>query len=398
MEAVYKEHISYLDTMDVLFRRDLSERVDWNERLIFIKGARGVGKTTLILQYIKERFGYDSKALYVTMDSMTMANISLIELATYHFVNGGTHLFIDEIHKYENWSQELKNINDKHKKLHVIVSGSSMLQLYKGNADLSRRAVSYELYGLSLREYINVEGKQTIKKISLEDILTDHVTIAVEINKIVNPVTYLKKYMANGYYPFYLEGIKSFHQKLNNAINLSLETDLPLVLNVNVHNLQKIKKLLYFIAVSVPFKPNMTQLAGSLDLNRQTLNTYLRHLHDSGIISLLWDESKTFNLLAKPEKIYLNNPNLCHLVPQAQINIGNLRETFFMNQLACSDHMVFAAKKGDFLIDHKYLFEIGGHNKKFGQIADLPDSYLAVDDQLHGAKKTIPLWLFGFLG
>jgi uncharacterized protein len=398
METLRAEHNLLLQGLanDTLFKRTVTEEIGWEERLLFIKGARGIGKTTLILQRIMSTFKFDERALYVSMDNIALSNKTLVEIATEHYNHGGTHLFIDEIHKYQNWSLELKNIYDKYKKFHVVASGSSILELYKGNADLSRRGVTHVLYGLSLREYVNSSANQNIKKYALNEILNDHVSIANDILKAVNPLKYFKDYLMHGYYPFYLEGTKYFHQKLNTAINQIIEVDIPRIYNIDISNTSKVKKLLYHIAVSVPFQPNSTKLAESLDVSRQTLNTYLNYLEEGQILQLLWNSQKSYSLISKPDKIYLQNPNLCYLIPSTSANIGNLRETFFMNQVS-TNHKVNTSEKGDFLVDDKFVFEIGGNNKSFKQIADLPDSYVGMDNELIGSGKRIPLWLFGFL-
>jgi uncharacterized protein len=398
METLRAEHNLLLQGLanDTLFKRTVTEEIGWEERLLFIKGARGIGKTTLILQRIMSTFKFDERALYVSMDNIAISNKTLVEIATEHYNHGGTHLFIDEIHKYQNWSLELKNIYDKYKKFHVVASGSSIFELYKGNADLSRRGVTHVLYGLSLREYVNSSANQNIKKYALNEILNDHVSIANEILKAVNPLKYFKDYLMHGYYPFYLEGTKYFHQKLNTAINQIIEVDIPHIYNIDICNTSKVKKLLYLIAVSVPFQPNSTKLAESLDVSRQTLNTYLNYLEEGQILQLLWNSQKSYSLISKPDKIYLQNPNLCYLIPSTSANIGNLRETFFMNQVR-TNHKVNTSEKGDFLVDDKFVFEIGGNNKSFKQIADLPDSYVGMDNELIGSGKRIPLWLLGFL-
>lgn len=397
METIRTEHNQAIQSIDdSLFTRKITEGIGWKERLLFIKGARGIGKTTLILQHIKSTFGFDAKALYVSMDNIALADKSLLEIASFHHNMGGTHLYIDEIHKYENWSLELKNIYDKYKKMHVVVSGSSILDLYKGNADLSRRGVTYILHGLSLREYINIETKNNIATFTLEELLNNHLSIADNITKQINPLQYFNTYLTYGYYPFYLEGVKYFHQKLNAAINQIIEVDIPRLHKIEVSNINKVKKLLYYIATSVPFQPNSSKLAQSLEISRQTLNIYLNYMEESQMLQLLWSSNKSYSMISKPDKIYLQNPNLCYLVPSATINIGNERETFFMNQVAAL-HKVNTSKNGDFLVNDQYTFEIGGRKKGYKQIADLPDSYVAIDNQLIGVGHKIPLWLFGFL-
>lgn len=397
LENLRQEHNIHLQTVEGMFSRQSRwEDLDWSEKLLFVKGPRGIGKSTMILQYIMHRFGYDTKALYVTMDSLNVSGLSIIEIGKMHQNMGGTHLYIDEIHKYEGWSLELKNINDLYKNLHVVASGSSILQLYKGQADLSRRAVTYNMEGLSFREFVMFKSGINLNILTLEDILKSHVEISHEISNKVNPLILFKEYLQYGYYPFFIQGARSFRQKLNNAINQSIEQDILQINEIEVNNIGKIKKLLYHLAISVPFKPNSTKLAESLELNRQTLNLYLNYLSDAKIINNLLASGKSYSMISKPDKIYLNNTNLCYLVPESSVNIGNLRETFFANQLSYL-HSVNTSNKGDFLIDNKYIFEVGGPNKKFNQIADLSNSFTVVDDEFNGYGNKIPLWLFGML-
>ncbi|NOT35761.1 MAG: AAA family ATPase [Saprospiraceae bacterium] len=396
-ENLRQEHNEYLQSVDESFSRQSRwNDMDWAEKLLFIKGPRGVGKSTMILQYIRDKFQFDAKALYVTMDSLNLSGMSILEIAKKHQNLGGTHLYIDEIHKYEGWSKELKNINDLYKKLHVVVSGSSILKMDKGEADLSRRAVTYNMEGLSFREYIWFKTGIVLETLKLEDIVKSHVDLSVEISNKINPLLLHKEYLQFGYYPFFMQGTKSFRQKLNNAVNQSIEQDIMQINEIEVNNIGKIKKLLYHLAISVPFKPNSTKLAESLGLNRQTLNLYLFYLTEAKIIQSILASGKSYSMISKPDKIYLNNTNLCYLVPESRVNTGNLRETFFANQLS-KLHNVNTSDKGDFLIDNKYIFEVGGPNKKFTQIADLPFSYTVVDDEITGYGNKIPLWLFGML-
>lgn len=397
MEKIYAQHGKILQDLYSTFHREVENQIDWNERLLMIKGARGIGKTTLILQHILKTFQYDSKALYVSMDSLDMADKRIYDVAEFHYNKGGTHLFIDEIHKYQNWSIELKNIYDKFRNLKVVVSGSSMLHLYKGDADLSRRAVTYVLSGLSFKEYLEIETKQKFENYTLKDILQNHVEIAQGINKKINALDYLKSYWEHGYYPFYLESKNSFHQKLNSTINQTIENDIPQLFHLELNNVNKIKRLLYYIAISAPYTPNSTKLAESLELSRQTLNSYFKYMEEGNILQLLFDDTKSFSLISKPSKIYLGNTNLCHLVPEGQTNIDNLRETFFMNQLKNAEHELNFSKIGDFKVNDQYIFEIGGSGKNYKQIDDVQNSFLVVDNQLVGVGNRIPLWLFGFI-
>jgi uncharacterized protein len=396
MEEIYQEHQRLLANYKIVFRRDLIDNIDWSEKMIAIKGARGVGKSTLMIQHILETFKKATTVLYLSMDNLILVDKSIWEIAQYHVNNGGTHLFIDEIHKYENWSIELKNIYNRLPKLYVVFISSSILQIYKGYADLSRRVVTYQLHGLSLREYIQIETKKTLPKYSLAEILENHVTICSTILSEIKPIPLFKSYLENGYYPFYLQGKKSYFQKLNTVTSTVLEVDMPYILGINLHNISKIKRLLKIIAGSVPFQPNITKLAENLDITRTTLTQYLYYLEQASLVSLLTIHEKSYSQMTKPEKIFLQNTNLPYALDSGSVNIGTLREIFFHNQMNVVGQVNFATR-GDFLVNEKYVFEIGGAKKNFTQIADIENSYLALDEIEIGFGKKIPLWLFGFM-
>jgi uncharacterized protein len=396
VEELYTLHQQYLKDLNIKFRRSFIDTINWDEQLIAIQGARGVGKSTIMLQYIKEVFNTDEKALYVSMDHFSLKNIKLYDIAQYHYERGGTHLFVDEIHKYLDWSIELKSIYDTFSRLRVVITSSSILQIYKGYADLSRRVITYHLNGLSLREFIQIEANVQLPIVGLDELLSSHVKIASEIASVVKPLAFFEKYVSYGYYPFYLQGQKGYYQKLNGVLNTILEVDVPYILNVNVSNVFKMKKLIATLAAEIPFQPNTTKLAASLELSRSTLNTYLHYLDSACIFKLLLAEGKYYSSLSKPEKIYLNNTNLCYALSPKSLNIGTIREVFFINQVSAC-YQINSSKQGDFLVDGKYVFEVGGSNKSFDQIANLPFSYLATDKTEIGSGNRIPLWLFGFL-
>lgn len=396
MEALYQRHIEILNNLEVTFRRDFIDEIAWEEQLIGIKGARGVGKTTLVLQHISETYGTSKECLYISLDDISISFTSLVELAEAFYKKGGKCLCIDEIHKYPNWSQELKNIYDRYKKLKVIFTGSSILHIYGGYADLSRRAVSYTLPGLSFREYIEIESKKTFKKVSLEELVKNHTEIATAIVKKVQPLKYFETYLAQGYYPFFLQGGKTYNQKLLNIINLTLELDIPYLKNVDLKNVSKLKKLLYILATEVPFQPNISKLAASLEMSRNSVLEYLSYLADGHMINLLTEKSKSYSLLAKPEKIFLHNTNLTNTISGNKKEIGTIRETFFYNQTSIASTTSYT-EKGDFLVADKYIFEVGGKSKTFSQIKGVKNAYVAADDIEIGIDKKIPLWLFGFM-
>jgi predicted AAA+ superfamily ATPase len=378
------------------FRRYLYSEVDWSNRLIAIKGARGVGKTTLILQYIRENFRNAETVLYVSLDDIYFSANTLVDLADAFYKAGGTSIFLDEVHKYPAWSQEIKNIYDAYPTLKIVFTSSSILQINKGYADLSRRVVTYNLQGLSFREFLEITGVMMHVPVSLTDILIAHREIEGEVTKKIRPLMHFQNYLSYGYYPFFLENRESYNQKLMAAINLTLEYDLPSMQAIDYSSIYKLKKLLYMLANSVPFKPNVSKLSEQIHTTRATIIQYFDHLKNAQIINLLNTDSMGNGYLAKPEKIYLQNTNIMFALAPETANKGNVRETFFLNQVGYKHELTLPAE-GDFRIDKKITIEVGGKNKTRKQIANLTDSFIAADDIEYGFDNKIPLWLFGFL-
>ena len=397
MESLIETYRNKLDRTDNNFVRYLLKKIYWTDRLFAIIGARGTGKTTLMLQYIKQSLNPD-KTFYMSLDDLYFSNNRLVDVVYKLRQEGITDFFIDEIHKYpyNTWAQELKNIYDSYPELQVVFSGSSILNIYKGNADLSRRALNYELFGLSFREFLSFENVVNIPAVSLSDLLVRHKEIAAEVTKGIKIIPLFRQYLQSGYFPYYKEGLHSYQQRLLNTVNAVLETDLPAVENIEFISVQKLKRLLSTIAGMVPFTPNMAQLGNLVDIQRSNLPKSLNLLEKARMLGLLRDSGKNLSALSKPSKIYLDNPNLAYSLGNDNPNKGNLRETFFYNQLQVVSK-VSSSEKGDFTIDGQYVFEVGGSNKNFSQIANLPDSYLAVDEIEIGWGNRIPLWLFGFL-
>jgi predicted AAA+ superfamily ATPase len=397
MEELFDFFYRELRKTDLLFHRYLIDEIDWEGRLSAITGARGTGKTTMILQHIKRTFGNSPKdVLYVSADNIWFSGNRLFDLANDFEKQGGKYLFIDEVHKYENWSQEIKNIYDSFTDLKVVITGSSMLQIYRGNVDLSRRAVHYVLHGLSFREFLKYDQNIDFHKFTLDDILQNHVEIAGSINEKIRPIPLYNAYLKHGYYPYYKPDKRFYLSKLANTVNLILEMDLPAVETIEMYSIRKIKKLLWIISRSVPFTPKITELANNLNVSRNSLLNYLTILERGGLVNLLKNSTKGINSLAKPEKIYLNNPNHIYAFEANSPDIGNLRETFFFNQLQAVSE-VTSSNRADFTVNNKYIFEIGGKNKGHEQIIGLKDAYLALDNLEYGSINKIPLWLFGFL-
>lgn len=379
------------------FMRYSMRQINWDNRLFAVVGARGTGKTTLLLQYIRQNLD-TSKAFYMSLDDLYFSTNRLVDVARRLRQEGVTYLFIDEIHKYpyKTWAQELKNIYDAYPEMKVVFSGSSILNIYRGNADLSRRAISYELFGLSFREFLEFEGIKKIQSITLDDLLKNHVSMAAEITTDIKILPLFRQYLQSGYFPYYREDLQNYHLRLLNTVNATLETDLPAVENIEFVSVQKLKRLLKVISSMVPFTPNMTELGKSVEMQRSNLPKSLILLERARMLGLLRRSEKTPDDLSKPEKIFLDNPNLAFALGENNTNTGNLRETFFYNQLRVVAK-VSAARKGDFVVDEKYLFEVGGKDKNFSQIANIPNSFVAADNIENGFGNKIPLWLFGFL-
>jgi predicted AAA+ superfamily ATPase len=396
MIELVKRHTALINNVETGFQRSIAARLPWNERLIGLKGSRGIGKTTLLLQHIKIVYGLNPDALYVSLDDPYFYNNTLLNLADDFVAQGGKHLFIDEVHKYSDWAVEIKKIYDYHPELKVVFTGSSLLQILNARADLSRRALTYTMQGMSFREFLQFKYKISVDQISLEDVLKHHTEIAMEIGKNFKPLKYFGAYLKTGYFPFYNNDDELYYKRLSEIINMIIELELPLLRKADMSKVPKIKQLLAIISQSVPFKPNITALANKIGISRNSLLEYIHGLSDAGIIKTVLKDAYGVSLLQKPEKLYLENTNYMYALKADETNIGNLRETFFLNQLSES-HVVTYPDKGDFLVDGKYLFEVGGKDKTQKQIAGINDSFIVADNIEFGVNNKIPLWLFGFL-
>ncbi|TDK43440.1 ATP-binding protein [Algoriphagus formosus] len=381
------------------WNRYLFQTLHTDERLLGVKGLRGVGKTTLLLQYLKSALEKGDKGLFVTAEHPYFYQNSLFDLASLWVSYGGELLLIDEIHKYANWSRELKLIYDGFPGLKVIFTSSSALDLFQGESDLSRRLDVQVLHGLSFREYLSLNGFGDFDSLRLDSVLDDSMKISREItNLLKTPVLPLfKDYLSTGYFPFSREINKErIPQRLIQILNTVLESDLSMVEGYSASNVTKIKNLLGVIAESVPFEPNISKLAEKMHLGRNTVNIYLKNLEDAKILNLLYEQVKGISQLQKPAKIYLENSNFLYAF-QHTPSSGTIRETFILNQLRNSEHLVGSSKKGDFKVDENWVIEVGGRNKDNSQIKNLENAFLAIDDLEIGFGNKIPLWLFGFL-
>lgn len=386
MEKLYEQFHKLLKGIDTVFFRYMFSEINWSNRMIGLTGPRGVGKTTLVLQYIKKYLNLKD-TLYVTTEDFYFADNKLVDLADAFVKQGGKYLFIDEIHKYADWAKELKLIYDYYPALNIVFTGSSILDIKKGASDLSRRTVMYNMQGLSFREYLQLFHKITVNAYSLNDIL-EH---KVDIPEIDHPLPLFNDYIKSGYYPFSLE--EDFETKLKQVINQTLESDIPLYAGMNVSTGRKLKQLLTIIARSTPFKPNMTSIATVLSVSRNNIADYCLFIEDAGMIAQLRDNTGGIRGLGKVNKIYLDNTNLIEVLANENSNIGNIRETFFLNQLRVK-YEVTSSPVSDFSLDG-YTFEVGGKNKGQKQIQGLNNAFLVKDDIENGFLNTIPLWQFG---
>ena len=377
-------------------KRSLYDRIYWEQPMLCIKGPRGVGKTTLMLQRMKE-CGLGEAALYVSLDHLWFSEHRLIELVEYHYSHGGTHIFVDEVHRYpyRNWMQEMKNIYDSYPGYHVVFSGSSLLKIDMSIADLSRRCMFYNMQGLSFREYLGFTGIAHFEACTLDELLANHHGIASRVNDRIRPIKHFADYLVHGYYPYYEQYAPIYPEIIQQTITAIIDEDLSVVQDIAAVTRNKFKRLLYIISQQVPFVPNISNIGQAIEATRKQTYEMISTLERAALINSLYSGKADFSQLTKPEKIYLENTNMMHAL-SAQVDKGNDRETFFANQLKESHRLTFSGT-GDFLVDNKYTVEVGGKNKTFDQIKDQPDSYVASDDIEYGFGNRIPLWLFGFL-
>lgn len=372
------------------FKRYMYDKLPWEARLVGLMGPRGVGKSTLILQYIKEVGTADnSKYLYISADHSYFTNHTLIETADQFVREGGEWLYIDEVHKYDGWSRELKQIYDSHPELHTFFTGSSILDIMDGEADLSRRALLYEMQGMSFREYLEMFHSIKTPVRTLDEILAGK----SEIEGLQHPIPLFMKYLHEGYYPFSKEGY--FQQRLQQVIRLTMEVDIPQYANMSPATGKKLRRMLTIIAGNVPYKPESTGLANEIKVSRNVIPEYLLYMEKAGVISQLRDETGGMRGLGKTEKIYLDNPNIIYALSGDNANIGNVRETFFYNQTRVNQD-VTSSKVSDFSIG-KYTFEVGGAKKSHRQVKDVANAYVVRDDIEYANNDILPLWSFGLL-
>ncbi|MEN0051278.1 MAG: AAA family ATPase [Bacteroidota bacterium] len=396
MKEIKERSDRLIQSISLAFQREALQTIKWKWRLISLIGARGVGKTTLMLQRAKLATTENEPAIYISLDDIYFTNHTLQDFADDFYKSGGKILYIDEVHKYPSWARAIKNIYDFYPELKVVFTGSSIIELLKQEVDLSRRALLYEINGLSFREYLRLQNIASYPKFSLDDILDRHEEIAADINQNMRPLQYFPDYLKIGYYPFFLEGTDFYAERLAQAVRLVIEIDLDFIPGYDPRNARKIYQLFYILASNVPFKPNISKLSEKIGIHRNTLVQYLHHLERASLINTLYPAGISTSILQKPEKIFLHNTNIAYAIAPSQINKGSLRETFLLNQLRVK-HEVHLPKKGDFLIDDTYTIEAGGTSKSNKQIKDISNAFVAADGLELGTANKVPLWLFGFL-
>lgn len=397
LESLFEYHSKVIQNLPK-YKRYLYSKINWKSKGICITGARGTGKTTLLLQYMLEKYKSVEECLYVCADNIEVIDIGLLTLAKEYFKYGGKALIIDEVHKYQNWQQEIKNILDIYKDKQILISGSSSIKLQHSKYDLSRRITYYQLSGLSFREYLVLENKINLKPFNFKDILKNHTQISQELIKNVTVLKEFRNYLKYGYYPFYLDNTQDYHLRLSNVIEKVLFEDIFSSYNIKISSITYLKKILYLLATSNPFILNISKLSSDLGISKEYIYIFIEYLTLSKLINSVTADAIGYVLIRKPQKIYLDNTNiLCSIDSNSfKKNIGTIREIFFVNQLLCNNKLN-SSKLGDFIIDNKYTIEVGGQNKTFKQIKDTPNSYLAVDNIEIGIGNKIPLYLFGLL-
>jgi hypothetical protein len=388
-----------MQTVKLDFVRSVMDEIDWNDRLLMIKGQKGVGKTTLMTQRIMQVFGptNTTDVLYASLDNIYFGTHNLLDFIEQFHAQGGRYLFLDEVHKYKGWSVEIKNAYDEFEDMFFVLSGSSLVNLNEGEADLSRRCITYTMQGLSFREYLRMFHQKDFRKRSLQEILTDGNSLCAEVNAQLRPLPLFGEYLRYGYYPYLVEGQNNYYLRIENVVNAIIEEELPQLRKLDVGNIRKVKSLLGILSSGVPFTVDTMKLSSMAEISRNTLLQYLQNLSEARLIQLLYSDVTNVKRLQKPDKIYIENTNMLHALTSTQVNEGTEREVFFINQLSESHVVEYSKTSADFTIDHQYTFEVGGRSKGGKQIAGIDNSFIASADEEYVLGNKIPLWLFGFL-
>ena len=398
MQRLFKLQDRLLSQTPMQIFRKCGSEINWNARMLSLRGAKGVGKSTILLQYIRSHYKEgDKTVLYCSLDNNYFSDHSILDLAEAFYMIGGKHLFLDEIHKYDNWSKELKEIYDSYPDMRVVISGSSLLSLQQGDADLSRRCVNHDIQGLSFREFLQFYKGFDLPEISLNQLLTDPYPLIETVYKQCRPMAYFDEYLAYGYYPYYIDNDVDYYTIVNNVVRHIIEDELPRICKVELSNTRKIRALMNILASNEPYQVDISKLSVQSGLQRKTILAYFKYLSDAKLINLLYSDYLNAKKMQKPDKIYIENTNMLYALATHPIKEGTLRETFAVNQLGVEHEVEYGKKKGDFVVDGKYTFEVGGPGKGFKQIAGVPDSYVLADEIDYPWENKLPLWLVGFL-
>lgn len=398
MDALFERQDALLRATSMTIIRSFMEQVNWSAPMLCIRGPRGVGKSTLLRQYVKSHFAEGSEdVLYCSMDWVYFSQHSMLEVAEKFYKHGGKLLIFDEVHKYENWSREVKEVAETYPQLQLMLSGSSLLKLLDEDVDLSRRCRGYDMPGLSFREYLQFYKGIELPAYSLEEMLGSAKKIAAEVNKVCRPLQHFHEYLKFGYYPFYLTNPLDYYALIEQTVNYVVDVELPQQRKVSPVNCRKIKALLNVLSQLVPYDVDISKLSSSIGLQRNTVIEYLNHLKDAKLLHLLFSDLVSVKKMQKPDKIYLENPNLLYALATTPVKTGTVRECFVVNQLGLAHTVECGKTQGDFRVDGKWTFEVGGESKSFDQIADIPNSFILADDIESPRSNKLPLWMIGFL-
>ena len=398
METLFKKHDRLLALTSTAIIREMMNRVNWDAQMVAIRGPRGVGKSTLLLQFAKTHYEtYSREVLYCQMDSVYFSSRSLLDLAEHFYQQGGKRLLLDEVHKYPTWSRELKEIYDLYPDMKVAFSSSSLLNVLQGDADLSRRCIPYDMQGLSLREFLLFYKGISIRPRTLDEVLLNPAGLCLEVNAQCRPLAYFHEYLQYGYYPFYLRNQTDYYTTIEQVVNYIIDVELPQLCGVDVANCRKLKALMGILSSSVPFELDISKLATTIQAHRNTVLGYLADMGRAKLFNLLYADIRSVKKMQKPDKVYVENANLLYALSTGAVDVGTAREVFVVNQIGHQHTVEYSKKKGDFRIDGKYTIEVGGENKSFDQIAGLADSFVLADNIETPMGRKLPLWVVGFL-
>lgn len=398
MESLFKKHKILVSQVNTNIVRKLMNDIKWEKQMVSIRGSRGVGKTTLMRQYIRQKYGVNAgEALYCVMDSMYFTNHSLLDVAERFHLMGGKHLFLDEVHKYPTWSKEIKEIVDLWPDLRITFTGSSLLQILNADADLSRRVLSYNMTGLSFREFMQFYKGIELPCFTLEEVLNDADNICQQVNRVCHPQAFFEEYLRVGYYPFYDGNEQDYYSRIENVVSFIIDQEMTQFCGVDPAYTRKLKAMLLFLSDNVPYDVSIAKLSSYLEINKNTVLSYLAGMQKAELLNLLYTDNKSVTKMQKPDKVYLHNPNM-HYALCSQEKVGTIRECFVVNQLSSTCHTVeYGKNHGDFKVDGRITVEVGGKDKSFEKIAGVPDSYILADSMEFPIGKKLPLWLVGFL-